>query len=434
MAQGIRGKFRFIILFAAAIFVAAGSPASAAQYGAIVLDMRDGSVLHESNADLVQSPASLTKMMTLYLTFEAIKNGQISVDQSVRVSSHAASQPPSKLYLKAGQRVTIRSLIRAAAIKSANDAAVALAEAIAGSERAFAVQMTAKARQLGMSRTTFKNANGLTARGHLSTPRDMALLGRHLFFDFPQYYNIFSRKSDRAAGKQIWTTNRLLSSYPGADGIKTGFTNAAGYNLVASAHRGDKRIVAAIFGGRSSRSRNAQMVKLLDKGFARADTRVAMVRPRAVRTLVAEAPVPEPRPGAPESGFEALAGILTSEAQAAVVADSRFAPERAFAPPARPGPSYTAARMPLPVARPAWTVRLGSFKDHEIAVARLNEVLLGDLGSLSNASPVIDEIRSNKGVALYRVSLGGLSRSDATQTCRTLKAGGRTCETVASGG
>jgi D-alanyl-D-alanine carboxypeptidase len=294
--------------------------------------------------------------------------------------------------------------------------------------------MTAKARQLGMTRTTFKNASGLTARGHLSTPRDMARLGRHLFFDFPQYYNIFSRRSDRAAGKRIYTTNRLLSSYPGADGIKTGFTNAAGYNLVASAHRGHKRIVAAIFGGRSSRSRNAQMVKLLDKGFAQADTRVAMIRPRAGRTLVAEAPVPEPRPDAPESGFEALAGILTSEAQAAVVADSPFAPERALTPPARPGPSHTAGGIPMPVARPAWTVRLGSFKNHEIAVARLNEVLLADLGTLADAAPVIDEIRSNKGVALYRVSLGGLSESNANQTCRTLKAGGRSCETVATGG
>jgi len=336
VAQGIRGKFRLIILFAVAIFVAAGSPASAAKYGAIVMDMRDGSVLHESNADLVQSPASLTKMMTLYLTFEAIKHGEISLDQQVRISRHVSRQPPSKLYLKAGQRVTIRSLIRAAAIKSANDAAVALAEAIAGSESAFAELMTAKARQLGMSRTTFKNASGLTARGHVSTPRDMARLGRHLFFDFPEYYNIFSRKSDRAAGKRIYTTNRLLSSYPGADGIKTGYTNAAGYNLVASAHRGDKRIVAAIFGGRSSRSRNAQMVKLLDKGFASADTRVATVRPRFGRTKVAEAPMPEPRPDGQESGFEALAGILTSEAQAAVVTDSRVAPERAFTPPARP--------------------------------------------------------------------------------------------------
>jgi D-alanyl-D-alanine carboxypeptidase len=429
--------FRIILILAVAVLSAAGlRPAVAAQYGAIVMDMRDGTVLHESNADHVQAPASLTKMMTLYLTFEAVRNGQISLDQSVRVSRHAASQPPSKLYLKAGQRVTIRSLIRAAAVKSANDAAVALAEAIGGSEQAFARLMTAKARELGMSRTTFKNANGLTASGHVSTPRDMATLGRYLFFDFPQYYNIFSRKSDRAAGKRIFTTNRLLSSYPGADGIKTGYTNAAGYTLVASAHRGDKRIVAAIFGGKSSRSRNARMATLLDQGFARAAARVAMVPPRAQRILVAEAPLPAPRPGAPATGFAALVEVLASEAQAATISESLYAPLRVMTPPARPGSddSTTAAGVPLPVARPAWSVQLGTFENHEIAIARLNEVMLGDLGTLAAAAPVIEEIRGREGAALYRVRLAGLSRVDATAACRTLKAGGRACQTVSSGG
>ncbi|MEK6216161.1 MAG: D-alanyl-D-alanine carboxypeptidase, partial [Boseongicola sp.] len=286
-----------ILLAAVVLYGATGGFAIAAPYSAIVMDMRDGTVLYESNADRRQSPASLTKMMTLYLAFEAVENGQLKLDQKVRVSRHASRQPRSKLYLKSGQRVSIRSLIRASAIKSANDAAVALAEAIGGSEKEFARLMTAKARQLGMKNTTFNNAKGLTARGHLSTARDMAILGRHLFFDFPQYYNIFSRKTARAAGKQVWTTNRLLSSYRGADGIKTGYTNAAGYNLVASAHRGNKRIISALFGGKSSRTRNAQMVKLLDKGFSRAASRVAMVAPRLRQSVLARAPLPPAKPG-----------------------------------------------------------------------------------------------------------------------------------------
>ena len=164
-------SIRTLVFFAAVLLASAGGrPAVAAQYSAIVMDMRDGTVLFESNADRRQSPASLTKMMTLYLAFEAVQNGQLRLDQRVRVSRFAARQPPSKLYLRAGQRVSIRSLIRATAIKSANDAAVALAEAIAGSEKAFARLMTARARQLGMTNTAFRNASGLTANGHFSSP------------------------------------------------------------------------------------------------------------------------------------------------------------------------------------------------------------------------------------------------------------------------
>jgi D-alanyl-D-alanine carboxypeptidase len=431
-----------------------GASALAAQYAAIVLDMRDGSVLYESNADRRQAPASLTKMMTLYLAFEAVENGQISLDKNVRVSRHAASQPPSKLYLKAGQKVSIRSLIRASAIKSANDAAVALAEAIGGSEQEFARLMTAKARQLGMKNTTFKNANGLTGRGHLSTARDMATLGRHLFFDFPQYYNIFSRKSDRAAGKQVWTTNRLLSSYRGADGIKTGYTNAAGYNLVASAHRGDKRIVAALFGGKSSSWRNARMAKLLDQGFSRAGTRVAMVAPRAEQTIVARAPLPPPKPGTPATRFEALARALSSEAVAAATpqSTSKLAPLYGALPPVRPmkvlssaGPRTRTGRlapiqfarsgsmMPIPVARPSWTVQLGEFQNRAVAVARVTELTLGNIETLASAAPVIDEIRGRQGAALYRVSFVGLAPDDADRTCRTLKEHGRDCVTLGPG-
>ena len=331
---------RILVVFVAVLLAGTSNrPALAAQYSAIVMDMRDGTVLYESNPDRRQAPASLTKMMTLYLAFEAVENGQLRLNQRVRVSRSAARQPPSKLYLKSGQRVSIRSLIRASAVKSANDAAVALAEAVAGSEKAFARLMTAKARQLGMTNTTFRNASGLTARGHLSTARDMAILGRHLFFDFPQYYNLFSRRTARAAGKRVYNTNRrLLSSYPGADGIKTGYTRAAGYNLVGSAHRGGKRIIAALFGGKSSRWRSARMANLLDKGFARARTRVAMVPPRFRRVVVASAPLPPAKPGTPATGLAALAQALGSQAVAATPpSTSPLAPLYAVVPPARSG-------------------------------------------------------------------------------------------------
>jgi D-alanyl-D-alanine carboxypeptidase len=255
--------------------------AAAAPYAALVMDARSGKVLHSSNADTRLHPASLTKMMTLYVVFEAIENGEISLDTMVKISKHAASEPPSKLGLKAGQSIKLRYLIRAAAIKSANDAATALAEAIEGSEARFARRMNRTAKALGMSRTTFKNAHGLTENGHLSTARDMTVLGRHLFYDYPQYYNLFSRLSANAGVRTVKHTNtRLLNSYKGADGIKTGYTRAAGFNLTASAERNGERIIATVFGGRSTATRNAKVAELLDMGFKRAPRRVALHKPR----------------------------------------------------------------------------------------------------------------------------------------------------------
>ena len=262
------------------IFVIVPLSAAAAPYAAMVMDARSGEVLHSENADTRLHPASLTKMMTLYVVFEAVENGEISLDDLVTVSAHAASEPPSKLGLRAGQKIHLRYLIRAAAVKSANDAATALGEAIEGSEAAFALRMNRTAKAMGMNRTTFKNAHGLTESGHLSTARDMTILGRHLFYDFPAYYNIFSRLQADAGVRTVSHTNRkLLNSYQGADGIKTGYTRAAGFNLVASADRGGERVIATVFGGKSTDSRNAKVAELLDLGFRKAPSRVALNRP-----------------------------------------------------------------------------------------------------------------------------------------------------------
>ncbi|XDA96991.1 D-alanyl-D-alanine carboxypeptidase family protein [Sulfitobacter sp. LCG007] len=252
----------------------------AAPYAAYVVDARTGEVLHSQNADTRLHPASLTKMMTLYIAFEAIEHGEISIDQKVTISKNAAAEPPSKLGLRSGQQIALRYLIRAAAVKSANDAATAIGEAIEGSEAAFARRMNRTAKALGMTRTTFKNANGLTEDGHLSTAHDMTILGRHILYDYPQYYNLFSRQTADAGIKQVPNTNRrLLAAYKGADGIKTGYTRAAGFNLVASAERGNERIIATVFGGTSTAARNAKVAELLDLGFKNAPTRVAMRKP-----------------------------------------------------------------------------------------------------------------------------------------------------------
>ncbi|MCY3984567.1 MAG: D-alanyl-D-alanine carboxypeptidase [Roseovarius sp.] len=254
--------------------------AKAAQYAAVVMDARTGKVLHARSADTRLHPASLTKMMTLYIAFEAVENGEIGLDTKVKISKHAANEPPSKLGLRTGQRVKLRYLIRAAAIKSANDAATAIGEAIEGSEAKFARRMNRTAKAIGMKRTTFKNAHGLTESGHLSTARDMTILGRQLLYDYPEYYNLFSRITAQAGSAKIRHTNRkLLRSYDGADGIKTGYTRAAGFTLTASAERGGERIIATVFGGRSVDTRNKRVMELLDMGFQRAPTRVAEVAP-----------------------------------------------------------------------------------------------------------------------------------------------------------
>ena len=280
------------LLFGALISVA--SQGHAAPYAAMVMDARNGEVLHSRNADTRLHPASLTKMMTLYIAFEAVRLGEIGLDTEVTISANAAAEPPSELGLRAGSTIRFRYLIRAAAIRSANDAATAIGEAISGSEAAFARRMTRTARALGMTRTTFRNAHGLTEEGHLSTARDMTMLGRRLVYDYPQYYNIFSRITADAGIAQIRNTNRvILTTYRGADGIKTGYTRAAGFNLVASAQRGQERVIVTVFGGRSSAWRAQRVRELLDMGFERAPSNVSIRTP----ALPTYENVDDPNPG-----------------------------------------------------------------------------------------------------------------------------------------
>ena len=308
-------------------------------FAAAVMDVRTGEFLWQTdNSNARIHPASLTKMMTLYIAFEAIENGEISLDTRVRISRHAASQPPSRLGLRAGQTIAMRYLIRAAALRSANDAATAIAEAIEGSVPNFARRMNRTAAAIGMGRTRFSNPHGLTADGHLSSARDMSRLGRQLYFDFPQYYGIFSRRSEDAGIATVANTNgRFLDSYRGADGIKTGFTNAAGYNLVAMAERNGVRILVTVMGARSGADRLRRVTELMDRGFRDAPRRATTRRPaspdyvrapedqgsgvaagRTIRLQTAPTrsrfPRPRPAPGAPPS--EELLATLRNDIDA----------------------------------------------------------------------------------------------------------------------
>ncbi len=244
-------------------------PQALARYASIVIDAETGQVLYEVNADTRNYPASLTKMMTLYMAFEALQKGKLRLNDNLTVSKRAARMPASKLGLRHGQSIKVKDAILALITKSANDAAVVLAEALGGTESKFARRMTAKAKDLGMSRTSFRNASGLYNRRQMSTARDMATLGQALITHFPDYYHYFSTTSFSYNGRRFRNHNALLKKYDGTDGIKTGYIRASGYNLVASAVRDDRRLIGVVFGGKSARSRDKHMVKLLDRGFKR---------------------------------------------------------------------------------------------------------------------------------------------------------------------
>ncbi|WP_375688684.1 D-alanyl-D-alanine carboxypeptidase family protein [Pseudooceanicola sp. LIPI14-2-Ac024] len=438
--------------------------ALAAPYAAMVIDARTGEVLHSENADARLHPASLTKMMTLYIAFQAVENGEISLDTDVKISRHAASEPPSKLGLQTGQKIKFRYLIRAAAVKSANDAATAIGEALEGSEAAFARRMTTTAKALGMTRTTFKNAHGLTEDGHLSTARDMTLLGRHLLYDYPEYYNIFSRRSTYAGIREVSNTNRrLLEAYRGADGIKTGYTRAAGFNLVSSAKRGDERIIATVFGGRSTASRNAKVAELLDLGFKRAPSHAPVKAPTAplyaandnapagktvrLQTAVTASLRPKARPlvedaapvlvaqATPEANkaAEAAAIVVASavsvdmsdviedtvaEVQEAAVQDAGIA---AVTPRLRPEEPEVVSRVSTSGGR-HWGINVGRYPSQYKAERVLLQTALNEMSTLDGSLRKV--VKKPTG---FDANFMGLTRETADLACRRLQARNQTC-------
>ncbi len=239
------------------------------KYAAFVMDADTGFVLYQKNANKRLHPASLTKMMTLLMLFDALEKGEVGLNTRIKISEHAASMIPSKLGLKAGESIKVKHAIQALVTKSANDVAVAVAEKLGGSERNFALMMSKKAKELGMKRTRFRNASGLHDPWQVSTARDMAILGRVLVNDYRKYYRYFSMKKFTYKGKTYKNHNKLMDRYEGMDGLKTGYINKSGFNLVSSAVRGNHRLIGVVFGGKTGKSRNAQMERLLNQSFAK---------------------------------------------------------------------------------------------------------------------------------------------------------------------
>jgi D-alanyl-D-alanine carboxypeptidase len=295
MRQQANALLRGLLLGLCTGLVTVATPVAAqigsARYASIVVDNGSGKVIEAVNADEPRYPASLTKLMTLYMAFEALRDHRITLGQTVPVSGWAASMEPSKLGLVPGTYFTVSDAILGIVTKSANDAACALGELLGGDEQRFAQMMTLRARALGMTQTTWRNASGLPDPSQTTTARDLALLAHHLITDFPEYYHYFSEPVFYFHGRQIPNHDHMLVSYQGADGLKTGYTVAAGHNLVTSALRGDVRLIGVVMGARSNGERDLHMANLLDDGFTQLGVPVTRHAPSRFRlpSLIASA-------------------------------------------------------------------------------------------------------------------------------------------------
>jgi D-alanyl-D-alanine carboxypeptidase len=358
-----------VVALAVVLPVQARAQIGSARYSSIVIDAATGDVLEAANPDAPRHPASLAKLMTLYLVFEALRDRRITTGQVVPISQSAASMQPSKLGLVPGTRLTAEEAILGLVTKSANDAAAALGELLAGSEDRFAQMMTLRARALGMSQTTFTNASGLPDPDEWTTARDMAMLARHLLTDFPGFYPYFSTHSFTFQRRVIFNHDRMLASYPGADGMKTGYTEASGHNLVTSAVHSGVRLIGVVLGASSNPERDAHMTALLDQGFDQMDV------PAERRTTLASR-----LPG------------LVGTAHAA-----------------------TLAVRPAARTRAAWTIQIGSFGNERAARE-----------AASNARRVVDdgeariETASQHGRTIWRAQVTGLTSAEAQGACAAL--------------
>jgi D-alanyl-D-alanine carboxypeptidase len=369
------GTFRKLALAGviAAGLLGASTAAEAARSAAIVIDGKTGKVLYANDADGMCYPASLTKMMTLYLLFEAIDSGRLGLNSRITVSAKAAAQAPSKLGLKPGQTIAVRDAILALVTKSANDIAVAVAEAVGGSEKAFASRMTAKARALGMKRTTFRNASGLPDPGQVTTARDMSTLGRALQEHFPKYYAYFGTKSFVYGGRRIANHNRLLGRVAGVNGIKTGYTRASGFNLVTSVSRNKRQLIAVVLGGRTGKARDQRMAGLIEDYLPRASTgakTVAVVpgAPSAATAAVvavadATPPTPQPKPHVIDTNRPIVAASLVgADSDAAASSDDASATDDLEATDDAEGDVGDDADAPKPAASPKFAITVKPIK------------------------------------------------------------------------
>ena len=376
--------------------------ARAAAQAALVMNAVTGEVLYSSNPDVTTSPASLAKLMTLYLTFEALETGRLKLSQTLTISRRASIQPASKLYLQAGQTITVEEAIRGLVTKSANDVAMVLSEAIGGTEEQFAAKMTAKAKQLGMNSTSFRNSSGLFHSQQYTTARDVARLGMALMRDYPKQYPYFSTPSFTYKGTTHTNHNGLLGRYAGVDGLKTGYIDASGFNLAASVVRGNTRLVGVVMGGKTAAARDREMTGLFDMAFNRIATLDYTKQPKQP----AAAPLAMSKPPA-----------------AAAPTPTKPAAARPTAPTVA-----KAAGAPEPTG---WAIQAGAYKIYDDAAKRLAQVAAVVVDTLKNPAPMV--LPDAKG-EMHRVRIGQLTLTEARNACRLLEQKGMGCVTISPAG
>lgn len=413
---------RLLMALSAAVLLLSAPVASFAGSAYFIMDAKTGKVLASSNADDLNHPASLTKMMTLYLTFEAIHRGKLSWNSRIPVSRAAAAKPPTKLGLKPGSTVTVREAVDGMIIKSANDAAAAMAEALGGSESGFARLMTQKAREIGMRRTVFVNASGLPNMQQVTTARDMSTLAVALINNYPQEYRLFSQASFSYRGHRVRGHNNLMYRYEGMDGIKTGYTNASGFNLVSAVRQGNRRVIGVVMGGATARGRDALMASLLDRYIPKAT-------PVSASRLVASV-----------SGGKAARQVEVASASNDVAVDvdaQTTATTTSKRAEAVPMAFAAASNVTVPMDRPAamdeilvsnkpaagggWQVQIAATPTAQAAKDLLSEAKSRAGNALANASPYTEAVGKG-GNTVYRARfIGFASRDDASSACSALK-------------
>jgi D-alanyl-D-alanine carboxypeptidase len=398
---------------------------------AIVVDMNSGSILYSQSADLPRYPASLTKMMTLYVLFGYLRAGKVTPTSELVVTPHAASQAPTKLGLKPGATISTTDAVKALVTQSANDAAVTIAENLAGTEENFARVMTDTARSIGMNATTFRNASGLPNEDQITTARDMATLAAHLIHDYPEYYGVFETRYFTFNGHKYRNHNKLLFGYQGCDGIKTGYIKASGFNLTASVHRGNKHLVAVVLGGKTGGQRDAAMRSLLDRHFAKAtDT-----KPTPAQLLASLVPAPSPPavqkpaytlapPTPAPSASTARAGETSTDTTADTTTDTE---EGDTGDPAEPIEASVTVTEPGAKAttkpgkyQGAFQVQVGAFTSEAEAQNRLGMVQQRASDLLDGHMPFTTSFMMGD-EEWYRARFAGFSRESAQAACATLK-------------
>lgn len=381
------------------------APAHAAPQAALVVDADTDAVLWEQDAKKSRHPASLTKIMTLYLIFDALQRNQLTLQQRLPVSQQAAARPASKLGLQPGETISVEQAIFALVIRSANDVATVVAEALGGTEARFARQMTKTARHLGMQDTIFRNASGLPDSRQVTTAWDMYLLAKALQRDFPDQYRYFSKTQFRFRNKRYRTHNHLLTRYPGADGIKTGFIRASGYNLVTSVRRDPYHLIAVVFGGDSASARDAHMQILLDQGFAQLQTHQELryaqspAREAPAITLISRLPFQDRT--VPSPSHNPLLAVVNAALPTAQADDT-----------VDPGSSAAGALQ--------WKIQVGAFSQLKAAEKRVLEVIQRVSGALSPGQATISPV-SKDDQMLYRAWFGGFSETEANSLCTVLE-------------